>query len=272
MSEPMLNLHVVPTREFQKFIRSIYLNKTCISFTIVIWLVTTILAPGDRFQDYGLVPRALFNAASAFSYIFIGYQFYSPFVRFLLVRNIPFIWASVGFYSILALIEALIYSRLSVVNPLGLGVIIYWLTTSLLIFLTVAFLMQYFQAAILKNLSVWELPIPLWWPLRLGGCKLAAHLDADTRSEVLLIEAQNQYIRVTCTSGVAMLRMGFSKAMELVEADVGLQVHRSIWIRKSQIDRLVSRNGNPRLIDKSGAEIPISRSSVSDVKKFLSGL
>lgn len=94
-------------------------------------------------------------------------------------------------------------------------------------------------------------------------------LPVHIRGPIHEISSANQYIKITTEHGSFELRMPLRDAIRLLSEDEGLKVHRSFWIAKSQIKRLVYESGNPRVIDCKGKRLPVSRPMVPAIKTVL---
>ncbi|MEE9389442.1 MAG: LytTR family DNA-binding domain-containing protein [Paracoccaceae bacterium] len=261
---------MVSDTQMSNFIGSIFRNRTCIGLAISIWVFTSFLSPGDRFQDLSLFERALVNAGAAMVFYGCGYLFSARVQYSLMLRGIPFFWGAVAFYSVLAGGESLIYFALL---PKGAGLSVafsYWFTTVAMIMLTIALLVLFFDQPIRKNLSVAPADFPMWRPLQTSYSALELALPENSRGPVLQIEAENQYVRVTTANGASMLRMSLTDAEAMLPPGTGFRVHRSMWIHKSQICTVLFRDGNPKILCTDGQERPVGRSMVEIIKKHLS--
>jgi len=62
------------------------------------------------------------------------------------------------------------------------------------------------------------------------------------------------------------LRMSLTKAVSFLDTGIGTRVHRSHWVRNSEMKSLTYKNGNPYLELHSGKIIPVGRNMVNSVK------
>lgn len=77
--------------------------------------------------------------------------------------------------------------------------------------------------------------------------------------DVVSVQAQDHYVKVTTLLGSALVLMKLGHAERDLAALDGLRVHRSWWVRKRHVRRLV-RNGGKLLVETSdGASIPVGR-------------
>jgi len=259
---------IATTREIRRLVRDIYLHPGCLGLLAMIWVFTTLFAPGDRVQVMSLPLRALYNAAGALFYCLTGYLLLPHLLRATLLRNIPFIWTNVVFYAVLAGIETLAFLALFP-EARGAHALFYWLTTTALIVIAVALAARHFEPVLRRRLSRQPELLPMWRPLRLPTSNLETLLPAGARGPVRRMEAQNQYVHVITEAGEALLRMSLSEAESRLPKGLGLRIHRSIWMRKADMDTLVFRRGNPRLRDIENREFPVSRRKVAELRAIL---
>ena len=206
------------------------------------------------------------------AYYLLGYWLVGHVLRFFIVRNIPFSWVVIGFYATLAGFEAFFFSTFMASNSDLVAAGWYWLTTLAMIIASVFAVTHYFEEPLRTNLSKDPGLVPIWRPVRLGSCALEALLPSDVRGPIQRIKAQNQYMKVVTDKGEALLRMSLAQAQECLPDEAGLRIHRSIWLRRSEISDLVFRDGNPKVIDACGAEYPASRKMVDDIRSILARL
>jgi hypothetical protein len=94
-------------------------------------------------------------------------------------------------------------------------------------------------------------------------------LSANVRGRIIHIVADNKYVVVTTENGDQLLSLSLTAAIERIEPESGLRVHRSAWVSWASMDRLVYENGNPRLILTTGDVFPVSRKNAPVLKKRL---
>ncbi len=261
---------LVSTAEIRKFVRDVYLSRICLSLLIAIWLFTSVMVPGDRMQAISLPWRALFNAAGAFFFCLVGYLFLPVLLRATLARNIPFVWSNIAFYSLLAGADTIAFKVLFPGSE-RTGALGYWLTAVVMIAIAVPLVMLFFEEQTRARLSTRPELLPIWRPVRLPESTLEAHLPPEKRAPIRRLEAQNQYVRVVTDCGDTLLRMSLREAEEKLPPDTGMRIHRSIWMSRSQMQDLVFRNGNPKLLDPKGREYPVSRKKVAELRMLLAG-
>ena len=96
------------------------------------------------------------------------------------------------------------------------------------------------------------------------------HLRLDPllkHAEVLMLKAEDHYLRVSTSKGTQLIRCNLSEAIdELGDLD-GRRMHRSFWVARSAI-LAIKRHGNAyQLIMKDGKTAPLSRRRYSELSK-----
>ncbi|MCR9123657.1 MAG: LytTR family transcriptional regulator [Phyllobacteriaceae bacterium] len=77
--------------------------------------------------------------------------------------------------------------------------------------------------------------------------------------DVVSVQAQDHYVKVTTPLGSALVLMKLSHAERDLAALDGLRVHRSWWVRKCHVRRLVRTDGKLTVETSDGASIPVGR-------------
>lgn len=95
-------------------------------------------------------------------------------------------------------------------------------------------------------------------------------IPADKRGEIVALYAQDHYVNITTDKGEHLHRMSMKEAMEMIPENTGLQVHRSHWVAFSAIGKLQKISDKYHLNLRNGAQIPVSRAKISDLRKYLS--
>ena len=86
--------------------------------------------------------------------------------------------------------------------------------------------------------------------------------------EVLRVTAQDHYLELVCVDRSFLLRGRMKDAMLLLSNGAGMQVHRSHWIAKQHVKRLLKEGRDTRLLLNDGTQIPVSRSRSQSVSQF----
>ena len=90
--------------------------------------------------------------------------------------------------------------------------------------------------------------------------EFVSRLPAALRRDIIALEAEDHYLRVHTLHGSALILLRLADAAALIDARLGLRVHRSWWVAKDGVRALETTPGRAiaRLID--GTAVPISRS------------
>lgn len=94
---------------------------------------------------------------------------------------------------------------------------------------------------------------------------LQRRLPLDLRAPLVRLEAQDHYTKVVTTKGQTLLLLRLSDAIDEVGPDLGLQVHRSHWVARDQVQKASGTRSAPLLEMSDGALVPVSRKRRSAV-------
>jgi len=85
------------------------------------------------------------------------------------------------------------------------------------------------------------------------------------------VRAIPPYTEVHNENGFYMVKSSLRNVIiEMTDNEaLGLRVHRSYWVAYSEFKKLIYKNGNPALILKNDDVIPLSRTSVKQVKLWM---
>lgn len=98
---------------------------------------------------------------------------------------------------------------------------------------------------------------------------LNAKLPVEIRGSPRLIKAELQYLDVTTDRGSALVLYSLRDAIGELGEDLGLQPHRSYWVRYDQIERLEPSGRQGQLVLMGGLRIPVSRQRLKAVRALL---
>lgn len=91
--------------------------------------------------------------------------------------------------------------------------------------------------------------------------RLAARLPGELQAaEIIALEAEEHYTKVHTAAGAALLLLRFSDAIAEMAPQPGLQVHRSFWISRQAVERVVRSGRRTTIQMRGGLEVPVSRS------------
>ncbi len=88
---------------------------------------------------------------------------------------------------------------------------------------------------------------------------LLQRLPVHLGQQILSLEAQDHYVKVTTNKGSELILMRLADAITALPENAGIQIHRSHWIAHNFIASNKRHNGQNLIVTKSGAELPISR-------------
>ena len=88
---------------------------------------------------------------------------------------------------------------------------------------------------------------------------LVSKLPVELGKDVMHLQAQDHYVKVTTPRGSALVLMTLNEAERDLQSLGGMRVHRSWWVRRSHAARLHRRNGRLFVSLVGGTEIPVGR-------------
>jgi DNA-binding LytR/AlgR family response regulator len=78
------------------------------------------------------------------------------------------------------------------------------------------------------------------------------------------------YLRIVTTQGETLQLYNLQNAIdELKDLYDGLQTHRSYWVNKAHVDKIIGKASDRKILTKQGHLIPISRRQYTAVKSRL---
>lgn len=98
---------------------------------------------------------------------------------------------------------------------------------------------------------------------------LLRRLAAQNRGRLLHISVEDHYSRVRTTAGSELILLRFSDAIGEAGPEDGMQVHRSHWVARDFVAELRTLQGKNSLALKDGSEIPVSRTFLPEVRRWL---
>ncbi len=96
-----------------------------------------------------------------------------------------------------------------------------------------------------------------------------ANLPFEIGDEVIAISSDLHYLNVYTKKGKALV-LGSLKHVASLFDDEGMQVHRSHWVNKHHVQKLINRDGTTFCSMDNGLELPVSRSKRKAVKETFS--
>ncbi len=105
-----------------------------------------------------------------------------------------------------------------------------------------------------------------------AGPNFVRRLSAEKRGALWALTAEQHYLRVYTNKGDDLILMRLSDALgELEQAD-GLQIHRSHWVARIGVERLVEEDKRLFVILKNGVRLPVSRPNNAAAKLMFAEL
>ena len=86
---------------------------------------------------------------------------------------------------------------------------------------------------------------------------------------LVVLSAELHYLRVHTLEGDALILFPFGRAVDLLQSEDGMQVHRSHWVATGQVEEIVTGEGRMMLRMAGDLQIPVSRSYRSAVRAAL---
>ena len=101
---------------------------------------------------------------------------------------------------------------------------------------------------------------------------LLRRLPDSIKGDIIALKAEDHYVRVFTDKGDSLIHYRFKDAMADTSALNGIQTHRSYWVQQSAIAHLENNGQAPCIALTTGMKIPISRTYLNDVKRFVENL
>ncbi len=101
---------------------------------------------------------------------------------------------------------------------------------------------------------------------QLGGQLFINRLPNEVGEQLICLSMEDHYILVHTKIGSHMLLMRMKDALIELKEYPGLQVHRSHWVAKNQIEKVNKTSRKVILLMRNGLEIPVSRKFYPEIK------
>lgn len=88
---------------------------------------------------------------------------------------------------------------------------------------------------------------------------LLERLPAARRGRLLHLQMRDHYVEVHTDRGSDLVLMRFGDALKELGGTEGMQVHRSHWIARTALKKIVRRTGRTVAVLDNGGEVPVSR-------------
>ncbi len=235
---------------------------------VIGWIMVAMGMFPYQFQTLPLQTNLIILSLQWTTYVVLFYFFFGKFTYWCISRNIP--WAyltSIFYFCFLQIMRAI---QIYVEPEIAIPNLIPYTFRQTLSFLPFSILSAAFFGVRARNRLI-DAPdqFPFWRPIKPLDVELYRHLPKELQCDLRRVEAQQQYVNIVTQKGSFLVRMRFKQAIAMIPDRLGLQVHRSLWIAKDQIDKITYVDGNPRILANDGETYPISRSKVKSVKDAL---
>lgn len=101
---------------------------------------------------------------------------------------------------------------------------------------------------------------------------LLRRLPDPIKGDIMALKAEDHYVRVFTDKGDSLIHYRFKDAIADTSALNGIQTHRSYWVEQSAIADLENSGQATYITLTTGMKIPISRTYLNDVKRFVAQL
>ena len=96
-------------------------------------------------------------------------------------------------------------------------------------------------------------------PEAAGAPPILDRLPAARRGRLLHLQMRDHYVEIHTDRGSELVLMRFGDALKELGGAEGMQVHRSHWIARAAVRKIVRRAGRTAAYLENGAEVPVSR-------------
>ena len=87
-------------------------------------------------------------------------------------------------------------------------------------------------------------------------------------TDLIYVKVEDHYVKAVTPAGSGLILMRFADAVAELSAH-GLQVHRSYWVSRRYMKRVIPKDGRTILRLTTGQEIPVSRTYLRAVRAAL---
>ncbi|MGZ5182027.1 MAG: LytTR family DNA-binding domain-containing protein [Ramlibacter sp.] len=93
-----------------------------------------------------------------------------------------------------------------------------------------------------------------------------ARIPPHLGQQLLALQAEDHYLRVITASGSDLILMRMADALRELDAQPGLQVHRSWWVAHEAVSGVRRDGGKTMLVLSNGQQVPVSRTYLPAVR------
>lgn len=98
---------------------------------------------------------------------------------------------------------------------------------------------------------------------------IAERMSRHLGTQIIALQAQDHYVRVVTPLGAELILYRFCDAIRELPPELGVQVHRSYWVARPAVEKLLHRGGRDYLLLNNGERVPVSRTYLADVRRIL---
>ena len=250
--------------QVQTYIQNLVCHRVNIALFFGSAAIFSFVDANDQYHQFSVAARYGLNFFWAGMYLLAAYVILPIWVNLGIRRNIPVFWILCIFYMCCTLSEAVAGVVIFSADPKFSSMAQMVIGNTLCIVPGCIIIILYVGEAGKNSLASPGSDCPVWRPVR-----TAKEDPMSEQSGLVYMKSQNQYTLIVTTNSQELKRISLSQAIANVDPALGARVHRSYWVANDHIATLAFKQGNPRITTSIGDEIPISRSSVPEVKARL---
>ncbi len=190
-----------------------------------------------EFPALGVVGDVVFYLARMAAYIWLALRLMPVVVPWLMVRNIPFTWATYLFFlPLLTGYLIVFHSVMPETDHAGAEVAHYVRVVSYSLFAHGSLMVMVHSIVTTRIGRVPDL-VPFNLPVTVTQQSLphAGLISNELTGRVRALKAQNQYVEVMTDYGNHLLRMTLRNAIDRLPPASGVQIHRSWWVSRAEL-------------------------------------
>jgi hypothetical protein len=262
--------HIVTKSVFLSFIRKVLCEKSTLAIFALVLVAEGILNDGSLLKIIPIGLGWLLLVALGITTWALFYVAFAQVIWLAAIRNIPMILSGIMFCLLVSvLLVALFVVLLGHIQPVE-RIIVELSKTFVLMMLGLIIVLSIHQDAIDQELIFDNFGFPVWRPINKNMFEHHVEMPPALRKDILFIQSANQYIEVHTPDGKHDLRMSLTKAETFLDTSIGTRVHRSHWVKNSEMKHLTYQNGNPFIELYIGSSLPVGRNMVETVKAHIS--
>lgn len=100
--------------------------------------------------------------------------------------------------------------------------------------------------------------------------RLMDRLSPQNRGDLISLSMQDHYVEVTTTTGVELILLRFTDALDEVSSVDGLRLHRSHWAARDHVKEIERKRGRINAALSDGRHLPVSATYAEAVEAALS--